>query len=112
MLPPLETRHDGDGIADQAESLSNTCGQRIDYETPTRESLPEHEADRLRAAYYEVESTLAIISEVQDGRTNEDGDITEPLSLIQIMTIQELSRQLERSLTVLEALSGDSEGAL
>lgn len=93
-------------------SYETICGQRIDYEPPTRESLPEHELDLVEAAYSEVENTLAIIAEIQDERANDDGDITEPLTLTQIRTILEISVQLERSLTVLEALSGDSEGAL
>jgi|AntDeeMetageno50_2_1112565.scaffolds.fasta_scaffold01273_6 hypothetical protein len=88
------------------------CGQRIDYEPPTCESLSEHEDDLLEAAYSEVEDTLAIIAEIQEERANDGGDITEPLTLIQIRTVLEIGVQVERSLTVLKALSGDLERSL
>jgi hypothetical protein len=91
---------------------SNVCGQRIDYENHTRESLPEHQANLSEVAYSEVEDTLAIIAEIQNERTNEDSDIAEPLTLTQIRTILEVGVSLQRSLTILEAIQDGSEGAL
>jgi hypothetical protein len=91
---------------------SNVCGQRIDYELPTQGDLPERIASQYERAYSEVENTLAIIAEIQDERTNEDGEITEPLSLTQVRTILEVVTPLERSLAILEAVEGGSEGAL
>lgn len=91
---------------------SNVCGQRIDSENHTRESLPKHQANLSKVAYSEVEDTLAIIAEIQSERMNEDGDITEPLTLTQIRTVLEVCVSLQRSLTILEAIQDGSEGAL
>jgi len=91
---------------------SNVCGQRIDYENPTREDFSEHQAKLSEEAYSEVENSLAIITEIQNERTNEDGEISEPLTLTQIRTILEVGVSLERSLTILEAIEGGTEGAL
>jgi len=91
---------------------SDVCGQRIVYENPTRESLSEHQAKLSEEAYSEVEDTLAIIAEIQNERANEDGEISEPLTLTQIRTILEVGVPLERSLTILEAIQDGSEGAL
>ena len=91
---------------------SDVCGQRIVYENPTRESLSEHQAKLSEEAHSEVEDTLAIIAEIQDERTNEDGDIADLLTLTQIRTILEVGVSLERSLTILEAIQDSSEGAL
>lgn len=93
-------------------SNSNVCGQRIDYENPTRESLSDHQANLSEEAYSEVENSLAIIAEIQNERTNKDGEISEPLTLAQIRTILEVGVPLERSLTILEAIQDGSEGAL
>lgn len=93
-------------------SKQNVCGQRIDYELPTRECSSESTAAHYESAYSEVENALAIIAEIQNGRTNEDGEITEPLSLTQVRTILEVGTPLERSLAVLNALEDSPEGAL
>ena len=92
-------------------SNKNVCGQRIEYEN-TIESLSEPKVGLYKAASSEVENALAIIAEIQNERTNEDGEITEALTLTQVRTILEIGVSLERSLTVLETLEGSSEGAL
>ncbi|PSQ27808.1 hypothetical protein BRD03_06245 [Halobacteriales archaeon QS_9_68_17] len=93
-------------------STENVCGQRIEYETPSYGDLSENQSDLYDAAISEVENTLAIITEIQNERTDENGEITEPLTLTQVRTILEVGVPLERSLTVLDALEGASEGAL
>lgn len=90
----------------------NVCGQRIAYENTEHDTLSENEASLYDAASSEVENTLAIIAEIQNERTNEDGEITNPLTLRQVRTILEVGVPLERSLTVLEALQESSEGVL
>jgi hypothetical protein len=94
--------------AEQFERLRATNRLR----TPPQGDLPERKASQYERAYSEVENTLAIIAEIQDERTNEDGEITEPLSLTQVRTILEVGTPLERSLAILEAVEGGSEGAL
>lgn len=93
-------------------STDNVCGQRIDYDLPIRENFSDREVAIYDSAYSEVENTLAIIAEIQNGLTNEDGKISEPLTLIEVRTIQEVGVHLDRSLTVIEALEDSSEGVL
>ncbi|MDS0243044.1 MULTISPECIES: hypothetical protein [unclassified Haloferax] len=93
-------------------SNENVCGQRIDYELPSPEGFSESTAAHYERAYSEVENALAIITEIQNERTNEDGEIAEPLSLTQVRTILEVGTPLERSLAVLNALEDSPEGAL
>jgi len=85
-------------------SYENVCGQRITYEPPIHENLSVNEAVLYEDAYFEVENTLAIIAKSQNERTNEDGEITEPLTHTQIRTI------LELGLTILGTLGDTSEG--
>jgi hypothetical protein len=93
-------------------STENVCGQRIDYDFPIRESFSEREEAIYDNAYSEVENTLAIIAEIQNERTDEDGKISEPLTLTEVRTIQEVGVDLDRALTVIEALEDISEGVL
>lgn len=93
-------------------STENVCGQRIDYDLPIRERFSEREEAIYDNAYSEVENTLAIIAEIQNGRTDEDGKISEPLTLTEVRTILEVGVHLDRALTVIEALEDISEGVL
>ncbi|WP_058825925.1 hypothetical protein [Haloferax sp. Q22] len=93
-------------------STENVCRQRIDYDLPIRESFSEREEAIYDNAYSEVENTLAIIAEIQNGRMDEDGNISEPLTLTEVRTIQEVGVHLDRALTVIEALEDISEGVL
>lgn len=96
----------------QMPSNQNVCGQRIDYEPPAQERFSESTAVHYENAYFEVENTLAITAGIQNERTNEDGEITEPLSLLQVKTILEVGTLLQRSLAVLNDLEGSPEGIL
>jgi len=93
-------------------SNANVYGQRIAYENTEHDTLSEKEASLYDTASFEVETALEVIDEIQEERTNEDGEITDLLTLRQVRTILEVGIPLERSLTVLEAPQDSSEEVL
>jgi len=68
-------------------SNANVYGQRIAYENTEHDTLSEKEASLYDTASFEIETALEVIDEIQEERTNGDGEITDPLTLRQIRTI-------------------------
>ena len=82
----------------------NAIGQPITYKRPMEGTFSEGESLLYETALEDAESALAVITEIQNGRTNEDDEIAKPLAHTHVRTILEMSTYLERSLAILEAL--------
>lgn len=79
-------------------------GAQIDYNDPYLENLSESEKKLYIDALDEVEGCLIIVDSILDGRTDEDGDIIEPLSTQEVGTLLEEGPKIERSLALIRKL--------
>lgn len=85
------------------QDQTNICGDRLDYEVPSK--IEESQRDIYQSAAKDAEDALAIIQEVQQSRTNESGDVCEPISSTSLNTVIEVSNEyLQPALSVLAAL--------
>lgn len=83
---------------------TNACGDRIVYERP--ENASGWDEKHFQDSIDDVEDVLAIIAKMQEGRKNDDGEITEPLSAAQIKSILELQDEhLNPALYVLDMVN-------
>lgn len=81
----------------------NTTRPRITYEYANSTNLPDRERAIYEMAADSIENSLAILAEIQDGRTNVNGDIERAPTLVELHASTELVGHLEQSITLLEA---------
>lgn len=72
------------------EKSENICGGRIDYENPIPSDLSEEEARMHAEATKGIEDALAILAEMQDERTDKNGNVTEPITPALVGTVKEM----------------------
>jgi hypothetical protein len=68
----------------------NICGGRIEYDYELPNGLTEKEAMMHESARQDVEDALAILAEMQEDRTDEDGNVTEPITIPLLNSIKEM----------------------
>lgn len=82
-------------------------GQRITYEYANSANLSERERAIRERAADSVEDSLAILAEIQNDRTDANGDIERAPTHAELGTVTELVSDLEKSIALLEAVDTD-----
>ena len=71
---------------------------------PTPVWLTNSESELYQSAAHEIETSIAVIEDLHDEFTNDEGEFVEPVSTTYINTLLEVSEPLRRSLATLQAL--------
>lgn len=89
LIVGVPGRRQGTTTTTQMTNHENVCGGRIDYDYELPNGLTGKEVTMHESARQDVEDALAVLTEMQEDRTDEDGNVVEPITLPLLNSIKE-----------------------